>query len=108
MDAHTVNVLNATECTLKTVKMAHFILFVFYGQNKLHFWRNGINFIEVYLFISFSSVKNSESGKLDYTPKLGFPPLVSSTVIRKRLPSQNSLSQLPASVCGHVTSFTMG
>lgn len=34
MDAHTVNVLNATECTLKTVKMAHFILFVFYGQNK--------------------------------------------------------------------------
>lgn len=79
-----------------------------YGHSKLHFWRNGINFIEVYLFFPISSVKNPVSGKLYWTPKLALPLLVSNVVMRKRLPSQGCISQLLVSMCGHVTSFTNG
>lgn len=38
--------------------------FVFNGHNKFHFWRHGVNFIEVYFFIPISSVKNPVTGML--------------------------------------------
>ena len=64
---------------------------VLYDGNKLHFWRNGINFTDVYLYIITSSKKNPELGKLTLTPKLG---PVSKVIMWNRL----------ACGSGHVTS----